>query len=330
MKSVDANLKGPVYRYNAQTCRYERVGVSFWAVFSYGTGLLLCTAALLAGLLFLHDFLVDSEAEIAYRKENSALEKHYGILSQQLETVESKLASLHEKDDGLHQKFFASVSSELPTDATSSKAGILTTTPSGFRKALKEIKATSTSLIKTSRASNLIFSSRVALSSKDLGKLSALPVNIPVRELSPEKLLSGFGMRINPFHKGLYNHPGIDIALPRGTEVLSTAPGKVINAKTSDLQAGYGNFIDIDHGNGFITRYAHLEEIRVRSGQKIEKGMVIGTSGNSGGSVAPHLHYEILRDGANEDPILYMISGLTTDEYSVYRTVSQKQNQSLD
>ncbi len=111
----------------------------------------------------------------------------------------------------------------------------------------------------------------------------------------------------------MYKHEGIDFATTRGTEVLAAADGEVVTANTSDLQAGYGNIIEIRHGNGFSPRYAHLENVNVRRGQRATKGMIIGTVGNSGGSMAPHLHYEILQDNESIDPALYIIEGLSAD-----------------
>jgi murein DD-endopeptidase MepM/ murein hydrolase activator NlpD len=118
--------------------------------------------------------------------------------------------------------------------------------------------------------------------------------------------------------------------MPRGTPVVATAAGVIKESKRSDLQAGYGNYIDIDHGNNIITRYAHLEDITIRYGNKVEKGDVIGTVGSSGGSIAPHLHYEILRDGKNVDPIYYIIEGMTSDQHEQLTWLSHQQNQSLD
>jgi len=137
-------------------------------------------------------------------------------------------------------------------------------------------------------------------------------------------------MRINPFHKGLYEHQGIDIAMPRGTEVLATAPGKIVTVSRSSVQAGYGNYIDIDHGNGFITRYAHLDEMKVRLYQNVPKGFIIGTVGSSGGSVAPHLHYEVIKDGKAVDPTHFMISGLDSKTHEQLIAAGKIQNQSLD
>jgi murein DD-endopeptidase MepM/ murein hydrolase activator NlpD len=329
--NVKLNLRGPVYRYNSKTCRYERVGVSFWGALTYGSALAVCAVAMLGGMIFLHDYLNDSPSEIAFRKENIALEKHSAILTRQLESVEEKLLSLQEKDQTLHNKFFASEGAEnTVSDNEKHRSGILLANPDTFRKVVKEIHAASDELIATSLKANTEFLRSFEVDENKLSVVPSLPIYQPAKELSPEKLLSGFGRRINPFHKGLYDHPGIDIALPRGTEVMATATGKVRLVKRSLLQAGYGNYIEIDHGNGFVTRYAHLEEITVKVGEHVSKGTVIALSGNSGGSVAPHLHYEIIRNEKNIDPILFMINGLSTSEYEVFRLVSQKQNQSLD
>jgi murein DD-endopeptidase MepM/ murein hydrolase activator NlpD len=118
--------------------------------------------------------------------------------------------------------------------------------------------------------------------------------------------------------------------MPRGTPVVATASGVVSQLKRSDLQAGYGNYLEVDHGNGIVTRYAHLEDITVRFGARVAKGEAIGTVGNSGGSVAPHVHYEILRDKVNVDPVHYLMEGLTAAQHHLMVTMSHQQNQSLD
>jgi murein DD-endopeptidase MepM/ murein hydrolase activator NlpD len=125
-------------------------------------------------------------------------------------------------------------------------------------------------------------------------------------------------------------HHGLDFTAPRGTPVLATAPGKVTMAKHSSLQAGHGNYVAVNHGNGYITQYAHLEEIFVRYGEKVSKGQVIGTVGNSGGSIIPHLHYEITQHGEHVDPLTFMIEDVNSGEYQEMLYVGNQQNQSLD
>lgn len=324
-------MRHSVYRYNSNTCRYERVQVAPRDVVTYIMGVLVMSIAMLAGLLFLHDFLIDSENELALRKENAALTRNSVVLTNQLNEIESTLTTLNAEDKRLHQKFFGTELTEPSVQNNkASKQQLLLADPTSFSNAVKALKDHSSNLVDQSSKTNRYFGNAVDMSKDDVAAIDAMPTAQPVEPWESEKLISGFGMRVNPFHKGLYEHPGVDIALPRGTFVRTTAAGTVILIKTSDLQAGYGNYIDIDHGNGFVTRYAHLQDINVRYGQKIKKGFVIGTIGSSGGSVAPHLHYEIIYKEKNVDPVLFMIEGLSSREHFNLKNSSQKQNQSLD
>jgi murein DD-endopeptidase MepM/ murein hydrolase activator NlpD len=163
-----------------------------------------------------------------------------------------------------------------------------------------------------------------------LNKLKHLPSISPIPEIEADKLVSGFGKRINPFHKGIYQHDGIDFAMPAGTTVVATAPGTILRANTSNQVAGFGNYVEIDHGNGIITRYAHLADLNVRYGQSVAKGQKIGTVGSSGGSIAPHLHYEVIRGGVNVNPVHYVVGTYSSTFYNNLVQASEKRNQSLD
>jgi murein DD-endopeptidase MepM/ murein hydrolase activator NlpD len=320
-----------LYRYNTDTCRYERVKIAPRDIVTYVVGVMLMAIAMLAGLLMLHDFVFDSPNEVALRKENNALTRNRIILTHQLNEIDASLDALHNEDKRLHHKFFGvELVDRVAQNPAANKQQLLLADPDAFRNAARSISENSRDLLARSAKSNSYFSSAIAFSKDDISSLDAIPTALPVERFESDKLISGFGMRVNPFHKGLYEHPGVDIALPRGTFVRTPATGTVVLVRTNDLQAGYGNYIEIDHGNGFVTRYAHLQDINVRNGQKIKKGFVIGTIGSSGGSVAPHLHYEIMIDGKNVDPLTYMIEGLTSDEHDALKAANQKQNQSLD
>ena len=106
-----------------------------------------------------------------------------------------------------------------------------------------------------------------------------------------------------PEDSSLEKHSGIDFAVREGTNVTATASGSVVSAGWDDV---LGNFIVIDHENGFLTTYAHNRELLVKKGDRVTKGEIIALSGNTGHSSAPHLHYEILRDGVSIDPAPYL------------------------
>jgi murein DD-endopeptidase MepM/ murein hydrolase activator NlpD len=113
------------------------------------------------------------------------------------------------------------------------------------------------------------------------------------------RLSSGFGMRTHPILGFSRLHRGVDFAAPTGTPVLASAAGRIVRAGWG---GGYGNMIDIDHGRGIVTRYAHLSRMDVRVGQQVNQGQRIGAVGSTGMSTGPHLHYEVIRNGQPIDP----------------------------
>lgn len=121
------------------------------------------------------------------------------------------------------------------------------------------------------------------------------------------EITSRFGNRPDPFFGGLAMHAGIDFRAPTGSDIRSTGTGVVISAGPA---GGYGNMVEIDHGNGLTTRYGHLSRILVKTGDTLETGDLIGLSGSTGRSTGPHLHYEVRRNGEAVDPIRFLNAGL--------------------
>ncbi len=119
---------------------------------------------------------------------------------------------------------------------------------------------------------------------------------------------SGFGKRFDPFTGKQEDHPGLDISLPIGSDVHSTADGivRAVN-NTVILNKGYGKYIIIDHGYGYETLYAHLSKIQVKEGDRIKRWDIIGLSGNTGKSTAPHLHYGVYLKGEAQNPVSYIL-----------------------
>lgn len=326
---MKTNSRLTVYEYNVDTCAYEPRKRSYFNTLAYGFFVIITAGVFFIGLLFAHDYFVESKNEKALETENVLLKRYTKLLSTELKEVENTLDELSDKDKRLHKKFFTT-EPETSVVEDDPHATILMASTSSFRKHLEALQRQSATVAHEATGSNVRFAKTLSLDNTQLNTLTVLPVMAPVENLDPSTILSGFGMRINPFHKALHHHPGIDIALPRGTNVIATASGTVKTVKRSELQAGYGNYIEIDHGNEVITRYSHLEDITVKAGQKILRGSIIGLSGNSGGSVAPHLHYEIIRNGINVDPIHYFISDVSAEDYATMHVVSRSENQSLD
>jgi murein DD-endopeptidase MepM/ murein hydrolase activator NlpD len=146
-------------------------------------------------------------------------------------------------------------------------------------------------------------------------RLKALMPFMPLRAplFGDAGLTSPFGYRADPFLGRLALHPGVDLAQAYGAEIHATGAGRVVHAGPA---GGYGIMVEIDHGNGLTTRYAHMSEALVEEGQDIVKGAVLGRIGSSGRSTGPHLHYEVRVDGEPVDPERYLRAGaeLSTEE----------------
>lgn len=117
---------------------------------------------------------------------------------------------------------------------------------------------------------------------------------------------SGFGWRVDPFVGSGSMHEGIDFVADIGTKVVAAAGGVVV---TAERHPQYGNLIEIDHGNDFTTRYAHLSKISVRTGQVVKRGQNIALSGNTGRSTGPHLHFEVRYKGVAQNPARFLQQG---------------------
>jgi murein DD-endopeptidase MepM/ murein hydrolase activator NlpD len=142
-----------------------------------------------------------------------------------------------------------------------------------------------------------------------LGSLSRaaarIPLALPVAAQNFDRT-SGFGPRIDPFTGRIAFHPGIDFAGPWGAAVHATAPGKVVFAGN---HGGYGNMVEIDHGNGIHTRYGHLSAVTVRVGMHVGRGDTIGRVGSTGRSTGPHVHYEVWYDDVVRNPSNFIEAG---------------------
>ncbi len=130
-----------------------------------------------------------------------------------------------------------------------------------------------------------------------------------IRPASKGWFTSFFGIRRDPFTGKNTDHPGLDISLPEGTPIYATAGGVVKAVNTSYTRnQGYGKYVMIEHGHGIETLYAHLSEIKVKTGQKVDRWDVIGLSGDTGKSTAPHLHYGVFANGQPQNPLHFILN----------------------
>lgn len=323
------------YYYDTETCRYERAKVTYSDIVLNMLGFFSVALVMAIAVVIIYNTYFDTPAEIRLKKENKELQKYYADLQLEMDEVAEVISALEERDNNIYRKIYEA--EPLPPTVREAGHGGAEDYKRIMEKGLydKELVINTFKKIdkikRKARIQNQSFDEIMQLARENSAMLSSLPAIQPVANPELTKLASGYGMRINPFHKGRVMHSGIDFAAPRGTEVFATGNGEVKFVKDdSELQTGYGNYVEIDHGFGYVTKYAHLGEIKVKPGDRVKRGDVIALVSSSGGSAAPHVHYEVIKDNEKINPANFLIQGLTDVEYQKLLTLASHENQSFD
>jgi len=318
------------YRFNNKTLEFEKVE------FTTKDHILRLLSHLLSGLVFaaaviLIAFnLVETPREKMQHREIDNLRLNYNILNDRLEHLFAVVEDLQDRDDNIYRVIFEAE----PVPSSMRKAGFGGTDRyarlSGFKHADIVIETTrkmdiiAGQLYVQSKSFDDVF--EMAKNKEKL--LAALPAIQPVSNRDLRRIASYYGYRTDPFYKIKKFHEGLDFSAPVGTEIYATGDGVV--TRIERLRGGYGNYILIDHGFSYETLYAHLSKFNVRRGQKVKRGQVIGYVGNTGKSTAPHLHYEVRRNGRPVNPVHYFYNDITPEEYDQLIELSARPGQSMD
>lgn len=321
------------YKFNPDTLSYERVGISFkeklGKIFTYLSSSL--ALALIITVVFLHFY--ESPRSKALARENQQLISQYDLMSRDLNRIENVLADLQQRDDNIYRIIFEAD----PIPSSVRKAGF-----GGANKyAHLENLSNSQLIIETARKLDVLakeayiqsksYDDVLALALNKEEMLASIPAIMPVANEDLKRTASGWGYRIHPIYKVRKMHYGMDFTAPVGTPVYSTGDGKVVEVNgTKSSRVGFGMVVKVDHGFGYETLYAHLNAFNVKQGQEVKRGDVIGYVGNSGSSTAPHLHYEVHRNGNPVNPQHYYFKDLSPQEYERMIAISSNIGQSLD
>lgn len=274
-------------------------------------------------------FLFDTPAEYELRHSSDLLESEYSLLEGRLDSLERVVRNVEDRDRNIFAIMFESEPYDFSGEYDEKRLELherLLCTPTrklrkelvgridGFEKNLKQVKDSYSAI-----TSHLI----------ELGdKIDRIPSIQPVTNTHLSRLTASYGMLMHPFYRTLQSHQGVDYSVPEGTHVFATADGTVKTVTKSSSTSGIT--LVIDHGNGYATSYAHLLSAKVKENDRVRRGDIIALSGNTGLSLAPHLHYEVRKDGIRVDPIHYFFMELTPDEYEQIIRISLSGMQSLD
>ena len=267
----------------------------------------------ISSCIFLSIIYLSAEilSDLLYEKRLKEFKENYSIMSdnlkhlqKKLEKLDDKILSIEEKDKAVRN--YAGMPEidldirKLGTGGYGIKSNILSDNIAPMIN--KELIALELDIEKISRNVNLEFESYESIYDKvkkDINRISKIP---SIRPVKGGYLNSSFGYRKDPIDNVMRFHQGQDITVKSGTPIHSPADGIV---KRAYYAGGFGNHIKLDHGNGYTTLFAHLSKIKVKHGQKVNRGEIIGLTGNTGRSTAPHLHYEIHHYGESKNPLDY-------------------------
>jgi len=317
------------YIFNPETLNYEPVEYTFgykirrFLVHTF-TGIMIGTL-----FFFVLALTLQSPEEKQLNDEKNKIEAQYQILERQFNEAQVVLNDLQERDNNLYRVILQA--EPIPFSVRRAIAGnadyyhqLLNMTNSEIVvNTTKELNVLKKQLYLQSKS----YDELILLAKNKETMLQHLPAIQPVLNKDLARMASGFGWRIDPIYHTQRFHEGMDFVAPTGTEIFATGDGTISRA---GWEQGYGNCVKINHGFGYETLYAHMSKIKVRIGQRIKRGDVIGLVGNTGKSTAPHLHYEVHYKGQIMNPQNYYFLDLSPEEYDRMVQMSNNSGQLLD
>ncbi|UGU14828.1 M23 family metallopeptidase [Sinomicrobium kalidii] len=320
------------YYYDRETLSYRKIEVKKGK--KIRNFLVFLLASFLFGMIglftLLNTGLVNTPKELSTSRELKQYELQFELLNKKMEQMEEVLTDIEERDNNIYRLYFEA----NPIPEEQRKAGF------GGVNRYQALEGFDNSKIIVNTTRRLeILQKQMVVQSKSLDEitklaenkeklLATIPAIQPVNNKDLKRMASGFGWRTDPFTKARKMHWGMDFSAPRGTPVYASGDGVV--KRSDNRAAGYGNHIRIEHGFGYESLYAHLSKYNVRKGQKVKRGDLIGYIGSTGRSEAPHLHYEVFKDGQRINPINFYYGSLSPAEYEELLHVASQENQSLD
>lgn len=319
------------YYYDTETCKYERVRTKNSDIILNTLGILSMTLAMAVGLMLLYSNYFESPREVGLNNQVKELEFYYSSLNTEVEELRRILNNIEHRDDNIYRVVLGAE----PIDKSVRDAGVGGTDRYAD---IREKDIVQKDVILALREKVDLLRRKLYIESKSQDEiveraenkekqLAAVPAIQPISNKQLIALASGFGPRIHPVYKVKKMHTGIDFAASIGTPIYATADGRV--EEVSVRFSGYGKMVVINHGFGYKTRYAHMHGFAVRQGQQVKRGDLIGYVGNTGLSTAPHLHYEVMMNGSQINPVHYFFNDLSPAEYEKVIELASVENQSL-
>lgn len=318
------------YFFNPASLSYQKVERPLKNKLGRWLVIVLIAGAYAVLVLFMGYNFFNSPKEKALKRELAQMQFQYEVINDRLDQVVAVMDDLQDRDDNIYRVIFEAE----PIPGSVRKAGYggvdRYVKLDGYKNSdilietTKKLDRITSQLVVQSKSFDEVY--EMAMNKADF--LASIPAIQPINNKNLKRLSSYYGYRMDPFYKVMKFHEGVDFSAPLGTDIYATGNGVVLKVRKS--KRNYGNSVLIDHGFGYQTFYAHCNKILVKKGQKLKRGQVIATVGNTGKSTAPHLHYEVQKNGKAIDPINFFFNDLTPEEYERVLELSARPSQTLD
>ncbi|MBQ5717974.1 MAG: M23 family metallopeptidase [Alistipes sp.] len=271
----------------------------------------------------------DTPMEYALKHRTDRLKQEYVSLEGRYDSLMRVLENLSERDRAIFHSLFESdpydFDSEYERQRNATYEAMFSQSNRRLKRDLEQRTRQMEERLEALNESYHTLNDRIRWAGENCDHIPAIQ---PVNNQQLTLLTTSYGMRIHPFYKTLQSHQGVDYAIPEGSRVSATADGVVKEIKLRNSTSG--QTVVIDHGSGYETLYSHLSKISVRKGQQVRRGDIIALSGDTGLSLAPHLHYEVRLGGMRVDPIHYFFMELNPTEYQRLMRIAQSGMQAFD
>lgn len=323
-------MKKIKYYYNTNTLRYEKLEtplrVKLLRIFGFIAAAFV-TAAIISFAAF--RFIGSPNEKLLYN-QNERLRDRYRQLDDKIKTMQEEMTELEKRDNTVYRAIFEA--NPIPDSARAStlekQIEITSVESMGDNELVTSIISTLNNLSSRIAAQKSSYKELDGLLKNKEKLLSHTPAIQPVSNKDLNRVASGFGYRIDPVYKTIKFHPGLDFAAPQGTPIYATADGTVTTA--GNTGNGYGNHVVINNGYGYETLFGHMVRVKVRVGQSVKRGEVIGWVGSTGKSTGPHCHYEVHKNGQKIDPVYFFYNDLTPEQFDLLLKKAAASNQSFD
>ena len=297
------------YKYDPNTLQYQKIELTLKEVLKkllkYSS-----VGIAIAGIIILisYPFIQDYSTRKA-QKKIEFLESNYVALNSELDTIVAVLRNLQETDNNLYRVIFEAEPYKNPELQRANYVD--KRTHQDYVIGLKErLEILTNNIVKQS----VSFDELIDLAVNKEKMLQAIPSIIPIEDKELTRLSSPFGIRNDPIYNVPKMHSGLDFTAPTGSKIYASGDGVVEIMEFSS--GGYGNHVIINHGFGYKSHYAHMSEFKTKVGKRVKRGELIGLVGSTGKSTAPHLHYEVIKNGNKIDPINFFFTDITPDQYA--------------